>query len=90
MTPPFSNLRRFPEGRKFRQWTGNDSKGLMKVSALFHSCRNILTDCMDQVYLPALVGYVPDDMVKTFGGLSPKVRLLVHILLHNHTDLSLE
>jgi hypothetical protein len=29
--PPFSNLRRFPEGRGFKQWTGNDSKALMKV-----------------------------------------------------------
>ncbi|KAJ2989849.1 hypothetical protein NUW54_g8655 [Trametes sanguinea] len=29
--PPFPGLRRFPEGRKFSQWTGNDSKALMKV-----------------------------------------------------------
>ncbi|EMD36420.1 hypothetical protein CERSUDRAFT_52595 [Gelatoporia subvermispora B] len=29
--PPFSNLRRFPEGRGFKQWTGDDSKALMKV-----------------------------------------------------------
>ncbi|EMD34567.1 hypothetical protein CERSUDRAFT_67025 [Gelatoporia subvermispora B] len=29
--PHFSNLRRFPEGRRFKQWTGNDSKALMKV-----------------------------------------------------------
>jgi len=30
--PPFSGLRRFPEGRKFKQWTGDDSKALMKVN----------------------------------------------------------
>jgi hypothetical protein len=30
-TPPFSNLRRFPHGRRFKQWTGDDSKALMKV-----------------------------------------------------------
>jgi hypothetical protein len=24
-------LRRFPEGRGFKQWTGDDSKALMKV-----------------------------------------------------------
>ncbi|KAI5997456.1 hypothetical protein EDD15DRAFT_2386971 [Pisolithus albus] len=28
---PFTGLRRFPEGRHFKQWTGNDSKALMKV-----------------------------------------------------------
>jgi hypothetical protein len=31
--PPFSGLRRFPKGRGFKQWTGNDSKALMKVSS---------------------------------------------------------
>ena len=30
-TPLFSNLRRFPHGRRFKQWTGDDSKALMKV-----------------------------------------------------------
>ncbi|KAK7676623.1 hypothetical protein QCA50_020437 [Cerrena zonata] len=29
--PSFPGLRRFPEGRRFQQWTGNDSKGFMKV-----------------------------------------------------------
>jgi hypothetical protein len=29
--PPFSGIRRFPEGRGFKQWTGDDSKALMKV-----------------------------------------------------------
>ncbi|KAI0669487.1 hypothetical protein C8Q78DRAFT_1070632 [Trametes maxima] len=28
---PFSGLRRFHEGRNFKQWTGDDSKALMKV-----------------------------------------------------------
>ncbi|KAH8979145.1 hypothetical protein EDB86DRAFT_2814988 [Lactarius hatsudake] len=44
--PPFPGLRRFPDGRDFAQWTGNDSKSLMKV------------------YLAAIVGHVPSDMVK--------------------------
>ncbi|KAI0072973.1 hypothetical protein K474DRAFT_1723729, partial [Panus rudis PR-1116 ss-1] len=44
--PPFPGLRNFYQGRDFKQWTGDDSKGLMKV------------------YLPALVGLVPDEMVK--------------------------
>ncbi|KAH8984072.1 hypothetical protein EDB86DRAFT_3066193 [Lactarius hatsudake] len=29
--PPFAGLRRFHEGRGFKQWTGDDSKALMKV-----------------------------------------------------------
>ncbi|TCD60043.1 hypothetical protein EIP91_010846 [Steccherinum ochraceum] len=28
--PAFPGLRRFPQGRNFKQWTGNDSKALMK------------------------------------------------------------
>ncbi|KAI6007589.1 hypothetical protein F5J12DRAFT_905493 [Pisolithus orientalis] len=45
---PFTGLRRFPEGRHFKQWTGNDSKALMKV------------------YLPAIEGHVPMEIVQTF------------------------
>ncbi|OBZ68295.1 hypothetical protein A0H81_11950 [Grifola frondosa] len=48
--PPFSGLRRFHEGRGFKQWTGDDSKALMKV------------------YLPAIVGYVPREMVRAIRG----------------------
>jgi hypothetical protein len=29
--PAFPGLRRFPQGRRFKQWTGDDSKALMKV-----------------------------------------------------------
>jgi hypothetical protein len=35
IVPPFAGLRRFPEGRNFKQWTGDDSKALMKVSQRF-------------------------------------------------------
>jgi len=31
--PSFPGLRRFPEGRGFKQWTGDDSKALMKVNS---------------------------------------------------------
>ncbi|KAH9856101.1 hypothetical protein C2E23DRAFT_722466 [Lenzites betulinus] len=31
VVPPFSDLRRFREGRGFKQWTGDDSKALMKI-----------------------------------------------------------
>ncbi|TFK84682.1 hypothetical protein K466DRAFT_496109 [Polyporus arcularius HHB13444] len=50
-TPPFPGLRRFPQGRNFKQWTGDDSKALMKV------------------FLPAIVGYVPDKMVRCIAAL---------------------
>jgi len=46
VVPLFSGVRRFPEGRGFKQWTGDDSKALMKV------------------YLPAIRGHVPSDMVR--------------------------
>ncbi|KAH8978900.1 hypothetical protein EDB86DRAFT_3108365 [Lactarius hatsudake] len=47
--PSFPGLRRFPKGRGFKQWTGDDSKALMKV------------------YLPAIVGYVPPQMVRAIA-----------------------
>ncbi|KAF8875258.1 hypothetical protein CPB85DRAFT_1378657 [Mucidula mucida] len=30
-SPQFPGLRRFPQGRRYKQWTGDDSKALMKV-----------------------------------------------------------
>ncbi|KAJ6626485.1 hypothetical protein B0H10DRAFT_2302293 [Mycena sp. CBHHK59/15] len=47
--PPFPGLRHFPEGRGFKQWTGDDSKALMKV------------------YLPAIEGHVPAQMLRAFS-----------------------
>ena len=49
VVPLFPGLRRFPEGRGFKQWTGNDSKALMKV------------------FLPAIVGHVPPQMVRAIA-----------------------
>ncbi|KAG1831195.1 hypothetical protein DFJ58DRAFT_736700 [Suillus subalutaceus] len=46
--PAFTGLRRFPQGRGFKQWMGDDSKALMKV------------------YLSAIEGYIPLEMVRTF------------------------
>ncbi|KAF9497027.1 hypothetical protein BDN71DRAFT_1481966 [Pleurotus eryngii] len=45
VAPQFPGLRRFSQGCNFKQWTGDDSKALMKV------------------FLPAIVGQVPDGMV---------------------------
>ncbi|KIK32400.1 hypothetical protein CY34DRAFT_19074 [Suillus luteus UH-Slu-Lm8-n1] len=47
----FSGLRQFPQGRNFKQWTGDDSKVLMKV------------------FLPAIKGHMPQDMVRAFCAL---------------------
>ncbi|KAF8440229.1 hypothetical protein L210DRAFT_3401267 [Boletus edulis BED1] len=44
----FAGLHWFPQGHHFMQWTGDDSKALMKV------------------YLAAIEGYVPCDVVRTF------------------------
>ncbi|KAJ3559530.1 hypothetical protein NP233_g11241 [Leucocoprinus birnbaumii] len=51
VAPHFPGLRNFHEGRGFKQWTGDDSKGLMKV------------------YLPAIAGHVPPDVVKAVAAL---------------------
>ena len=60
--PLVPGLRCFPEGRGFKQWTGDDSKALMKVW-----CHLLCLLCYDlfpwQVYLPAIVGHVPPQMV---------------------------
>ncbi|KAG1838854.1 hypothetical protein DFJ58DRAFT_718665 [Suillus subalutaceus] len=49
---PFAGLCHFPEGCRFNQWTGNNSKVLMKV------------------YLPAIRGHVPQDVICTFNALT--------------------
>ncbi|KAG2110399.1 uncharacterized protein F5147DRAFT_745329 [Suillus discolor] len=51
LAPSFAGLRRFPEGRGFKQWMGDDSKALMKV------------------YIPAIEGHVPPEMVLTLQAL---------------------
>ena len=35
-TPAFPELRRFKQGRRFKQWTGDDSKALMKVCFMMY------------------------------------------------------
>jgi len=44
LVPPYPGLRRFKQGRNFQQWTGNDSKALMKVC----SPLLITTVCLSQ------------------------------------------
>jgi hypothetical protein len=52
--PPFPGLRRFPEGRRFKQWTGDDSKALMKARICLHSLNRVLTHNRSS-YLPLWV-----------------------------------
>lgn len=42
--PAFAGLRRFPEGREFKQWTGDDSRALMKVYGGHDSVGYVFTD----------------------------------------------
>ncbi|KAI0339648.1 hypothetical protein BDW22DRAFT_1336015 [Trametopsis cervina] len=54
--PPFPGIRRFADGRDFKQWTGDDSKALMKATE---------SDAhRTQIYLPAIAGIVPSKMVR--------------------------
>jgi hypothetical protein len=62
LAPPFAGLRRFPEGRNFKQWTGDDSKALMKASNIL-SYYITRAETSLQVYLPAIESYVPEEMV---------------------------
>jgi hypothetical protein len=66
--PPFPGLRRFPQGRNFKQWTGDDSKALMKVDSPYLRFLCIASTASDvnklqQVILPALQGHVPRQMI---------------------------
>ncbi|KAJ7906139.1 hypothetical protein B0H13DRAFT_2333723 [Mycena leptocephala] len=61
--PSFPGLRRFPDGRDFTQWTGDDSKALMKV------------------YIAAIAGHVPPQMVKSQGALTR---------FHHHRDIFIQ
>ncbi len=57
---------RFPDGRDFKQWTGNDSMALMKVRILFSGMVLFTYRIfnMGQVYIAAICGHVPQDMVR--------------------------
>ncbi|KIJ05035.1 hypothetical protein PAXINDRAFT_21688 [Paxillus involutus ATCC 200175] len=64
---PCAGLRRFPQGRGFKQWTGDDSKALMKV------------------YLPAIEGYVPADIVQAFRAFLDFCYLVRRDVITEHT-----
>ncbi|KAJ7612911.1 hypothetical protein DFH06DRAFT_1274599 [Mycena polygramma] len=72
VTPPFPGLRHFPVGRGFKQWTGNDSKGLMKV------------------YLPAIAGHVPSQIVRTVAAITEFCHLVRRSVLDEDTLLAVD
>ncbi|KAI6000310.1 hypothetical protein F5J12DRAFT_906624 [Pisolithus orientalis] len=69
---PFAGLHRFPEGCHFKQWTGNDSKALMKV------------------YLPAIEGHVPTEVVRTFRTLLEFTYLVHRNVLTEETLVAIQ
>ncbi|EIW77640.1 hypothetical protein CONPUDRAFT_61577 [Coniophora puteana RWD-64-598 SS2] len=69
---PFAGLRRFPNGRGFKQWTGDDSKALMKV------------------YIPAIEGHVPRDVVRTFRAFLEFCYLVRRDVITDETLLEIE
>ncbi|KAF7372543.1 hypothetical protein MVEN_00116600 [Mycena venus] len=72
ITPPFPGLRHFPVGRGFKQWTGNDSKGLMKV------------------YLPAIAGHVPSQVVQTVAHITEFCHLVRRSVIDEDTLLAID
>jgi hypothetical protein len=46
--PAYTGLRQFPDGRGFKQWTGDDSKALMKVR---FSSNLVMTRSLDNFYV---------------------------------------
>ncbi|KAG2100144.1 uncharacterized protein F5147DRAFT_747170 [Suillus discolor] len=68
LAPAFAGLRRFPEGRGFKQWTGDDSKALMKV------------------YIPAIEGHVPKEMVQALRALLNFIYIARRIISSNSLD----
>ncbi|KAI9436206.1 hypothetical protein H4582DRAFT_1816790, partial [Lactarius indigo] len=67
LAPPFPGLRRFPQGCGFKQWTGDDSKVLMKV------------------YLPALEGHLPADVIRAFRAFLDFCYLVRRDMFNNDT-----
>src|ERR1700761_4575746 len=62
---PFSGLRRFPDGCDYQQWTGDDSKALMKVCAPVSSSQYGYTNHIFKVFLAAIAGYIPSMKVRS-------------------------
>ena len=70
LAPPFPGLQRFKQGRNFQQWTGNDSKALMKVFIVFIPSFTAAIHqftLYTQVWTSAIEGLVPRDVSRCFN-----------------------
>ncbi|KAG1737260.1 hypothetical protein EDB19DRAFT_1895859 [Suillus lakei] len=67
LAPAFAGLRRFPEGRGFKQWTGDNSKALMKV------------------YIPAIKGHIPTEMVQALRALLDFIYITHHNIISSNS-----
>lgn len=82
--PAFPGLRRFKQGRNFKQWTGNDSKALMKVRRIGWANEYYLNYL--KVFLPAIAGYVP---VKVVQAIRSFMDFCYIARLSSHTEATL-
>lgn len=78
IVPPFSGLRRFPEGRGFKQWTGDDSKALMKVG---HNVSPLI------FIIKAMLGLSPRAARSSSNRRYSHVPCIFGILLHSTEEL---
>lgn len=62
--PVYAGLQCFSDGRNFEQWTGDNSKALMKVRSVFLNSSGASDLTEYQVYLAAIAGVVPRKMVQ--------------------------
>ena len=83
--PSFPALRQFPEGRGFKQWTGDDSKALMKVSKSQILSKYVAYVCVDEVYLPAIAEHVPPGMVRALSAFLDFCYLVRRSVLNEET-----
>ncbi|KAJ3474086.1 hypothetical protein NLI96_g12658 [Meripilus lineatus] len=93
IVPNFPGLRRFPEGRHFKQWTGNDSKALMKViiPAIVGHVPSDMVRClvafMDFCYLARRPSHTLEDLTRMQDSLQRFHQLRLVFVTHGiHTD----
>lgn len=90
VAPPFPGLRHFHEGRGFKQWTGDDSKGLMKVHFTFWVYCHLESHFFKQVYLPAIAGHVPPQMVQAVSALIEFCYLVRRSVINEDTLIKID
>ncbi|KAG2358511.1 hypothetical protein BDR07DRAFT_1294765 [Suillus spraguei] len=67
LAPAFAGLQLFPEGRGFKEWTGDDSNALMNV------------------YIPAIKGHVPSEMVQALQALLDFIYIARHNIINSNS-----